>query len=271
MAASPSPSSARLDIGDAVHSGWNAFCRSPWAFVLFTLLMLGVQLVAQPLQERIGNGSSISANPVDWLLYLVGLVISITGSIWASVGMVRGAWEALDGRRPSFGQLARWDGPALGRVFRAWLLLSAVIGVPLLAALLVGGGPLLLLAARSDQLPQADWVQVLMIAFALVLIVGLGLVLLGAIYLSISQKFLFQIAVIEERGPLASIQRGRRLVDPQWLTVLLLALLEGVVLICGMLACFVGLVVAWPLAVCISTAAYRQLADRQAASALEGA
>lgn len=271
MAASPSPSSARLDIGDAVHSGWNAFCRSPWAFVLFALLMFGVQLVAQPLQERLVHGTIISGNPVDWLLYLIGLVISITGSLWASVGLVRGAWEALAGRRPSFGQLARWDGPALGRVFRSWLLLSTVIGVPLLAVLLLAGGPLLLLAARSAQMPQTAWLQLLMIAFTLVLIVGLGLVLLGVLYLSISQKFLFQIAVIEERGPLASLQRGRRLVDPQWLMVLLLTLLEGVVMIGGLLACFVGLIVAWPLAVCISTAAYRQLVDRQAASSLEGA
>lgn len=271
MATSPSPSSARLDIGDAIHSGWKAFCRSPWAFVLFALLMMGVQLVAQPLQERLSNSGSISGNPVDWLLYLVGLVISITGSLWASLGLVRGAWEALDGRKPSFGQLARWDGPALGRVFRSWLLLSVLIGVPLLAALLVGGGPLLLLAARSDQLPQAAWVQVLIIAFALVLVVGLGLVVLGILYLAINQQFLFQIAVIEERGPLASIQRGRRLVDPQWLMVLLLTLVQVLLMIAGLLACFVGLFVAWPLVVCISTAAYRQLADRQAASALQGA
>lgn len=270
MAVSPSPSSGRLDIGDALHSGWGAFSRSPWAFVLFTLLMLAVQLVAQPLQERISNGSSLSANPVDWLLYAIGLVVSITGSLWASVGMVKGAWLALEGQRPSFGQLARWDGAAVGRVFRSWLLLSLVVGVPLLAALLVGGGPLLLLAARSTQLPQADWIQLLVIVFSLVLIVGLGLVLLLIIYLSVSQKFLFQIAVLEERGPQASLQRGRQLVDPQWLMVLVLALLEGVLMVGGMLACFVGLFVAWPLAVCISTAAYRQLVERQAAAAISG-
>jgi hypothetical protein len=266
MAASPSPSSSRLDIGDAIHSGWNAFSRSPWAFVLFTLVMLAVQLVAQPLQERLGNGTVPSSNPLDWLLALLGLVISIAGSLWGSVGLVRGAWLALDGQKPSFGQLLRWDGPAVGRVFRSWLLLSVVIGVPLVAALVVGGGPLLLLAAKSATTPEASWVQVLAIVFSLVLAVGLGLVLLGIIYLSVSQKFLFQIAVIEEKGPVASIQRGRELVDPQWLMVLILALIEGLFMVIGTLACFVGLFVAWPLAVCISTAAYRQLVDRQAAA-----
>jgi hypothetical protein len=268
MAASPSSSPSRLDIGDAIQSGWNAFSRSPWAFVLFTLLMLAVQLVAQPLQERIGNGTVPSPNPLDWLLALIGLVISVAGSIWASVGLVRGAWQALDGGKPTFAQLLRWDGPAVGRVFRSWLLLSVVIGVPLIAALLVGGGPLLLLAAQSAASPQADWLQVLMIVFTLVLAVALGLVLVWIFYLSISQKFLFQIAVVEEQGPVANLKRGRQLVDSQWPMVMILQLIEGLVMLIGALACFVGLFVAWPLAVCISTAAYRQLVDMQTAAAL---
>jgi uncharacterized membrane protein len=41
--------------------------------------------------------------------------------------------------------------------------------------------------------------------------------------------------------------------------VLLLTLIESLLMVLGLLACLVGSFVAWPLVVCIATAAYRQL------------
>jgi uncharacterized membrane protein len=56
-----------------------------------------------------------------------------------------------------------------------------------------------------------------------------------------------------------SVKRGRSLVDPQWILLLLLLLIKGTLLVLGLLTFGVGLLVAWPVVSCITTAAYRQL------------
>ncbi|MEB3322318.1 MAG: hypothetical protein VKI81_05795 [Synechococcaceae cyanobacterium] len=264
MTPSPGPRPARLDIGDAIHDGWLAFRRSPWPFVIFAILLTLLQLVFQPLTGRIGTGNTLSTRPVDWVLYLIGMAGTLLVNLWGAVGLVRGAWQALEGQRVSLELLTRWDGPALGRVFRAWLLLALLIGGPLVAILLLLGGPMALLGwlgERSGGIGR-ELVTLAGLLFGLLLLVLLGVLLVATIYLSINQKLLTQIAVLEERGPLAVIQRGRRLVDPHWPLMLLLAVIEGVLVLLGVLACFVGFFVAWPVVVCISTAAYRQLLGR---------
>ncbi|MCP4973410.1 MAG: hypothetical protein GY914_07020, partial [Prochlorococcus sp.] len=79
------------------------------------------------------------------------------------------------------------------------------------------------------------------------------------VILSINQIFLPWIALLEELGPIATIQRGWQVVNPSWLMVALLALFQLLILTVGTLLCFVGLLAAAPFAACISTAAYRQL------------
>jgi uncharacterized membrane protein len=57
----------------------------------------------------------------------------------------------------------------------------------------------------------------------------------------------------------ASVQRGRALIDPHWILLLLLLLIKATLLLLGLLTFTVGLLVAWPVVNCITTAAYRQL------------
>jgi hypothetical protein len=252
---------ARLDIGDALQEGWRAFSRSPMAFVGFPLLVVALQFLIQPLQSRIGSADVLSTNPVDWLLYLIGLTVNLGLNLWCAMGLVRGAGSALQGGHPSLGQMARWDGPTFGRLLRAWLLLVALIVVPLAGILLVVGGPLLLLGIFADQLIliSRPLVQLLGLALAIVLALLLSLLLLALIYLTVNQSFLTQIVLFEHTGAVATLRRGRQLVDPGWLMVLLLTLIETLLTLLGLLACVVGFFVAWPLVVCIGTAAYRQL------------
>jgi uncharacterized membrane protein len=92
----------------------------------------------------------------------------------------------------------------------------------------------------------------------------LALVLLAAvaalvIYLAVNQQVLVPIVLEEPLGPLASLQRGRELVDPQWILMLILGLIETALLLLGVLTMVVGVLVAWPVVTCITTAAYRQL------------
>jgi uncharacterized membrane protein len=252
----------RLNFGDALQEGWRAFSRSPGPFVGFPLVVVALQFLIQPLQSRISNGGVASSDPLDWALYLIGLTANLLLNLWCAIGLVRGAGSALQGGHPSLGQLMRWDGEVFGRLLRAWLLLAAVVAVPLIGLLLLVGGPLALLSFYADQLVpfSRTLVEVLGLSLAVVFALLLGVLLLGVIYLAINQSFLTQIVLFERAGSRTAIQRGRALVDPSWLMVLLLTLIGGLLVLLGLLACLVGAFVAWPLVVCIATAAYRQLA-----------
>ncbi len=251
----------RLDFGDALQEGWRAFSRSPGPFVGFPLVVITLQFLIQPLQGQISNDGVASSDPLDWILYLIGLTANLLLNLWCAIGLVRGAGSAIQGGHPSLGQLMRWDGEVFGRLLRAWLLLAAVVLVPLIGLLLLVGGPLALLGVYADQLVpfSRTLVEVLGLSLAVVFALLLGVLLLGVIYLAINQSFLTQIVLFERAGSRAALQRGRDLVDPSWLMVLLLTLIGGLLMLLGLLACLVGAFVAWPLVVCIATAAYRQL------------
>lgn len=262
MAPSGVPPASRLNLGDAIHEGWTAFCRAPWSFVLFALLLTGLQILLQPLQDHILRGARGEAiGPADWLVFLLGLTASLAASCWGNVGLVRGAWQALEGQRPSFGELLRWDGPGFRRVLKAWMVLAAVLAIPLLAvalALALAAAVLWLLERAGFQLSDSSLLLPGVLLAVLVALL-LGLMLLASLYFGVNQQFLAQVALLERRGPLASVQRGRALIDPHWIMLLLLLLIKVTLMVLGLLTFTVGLLVAWPVVNCITTAAYRQL------------
>ena len=263
----PGRAAPRLNIGDAVHDGWQAFCRSPGAFVLFALLLWGLQVLFQLLQARIGTAAALSADPADWFLALVGLVCSLASYFWGTIGMVRGALMGLDGRRPRFTDLIRWDGGAVTRLFWASLLLGALLLAALAAITVLLGGPLGLLVAMAEAGAGslAPGLQLVIVLLAVLLLLLVGFWLVGLIYVSVNQQFQAQISLTERLGPWATLRRSRALVDPHWPLLLLLVIVEALLSLLGVLACFVGFFVAWPVVVCVSTAAYRQLLALEAA------
>lgn len=78
-------------------------------------------------------------------------------------------------------------------------------------------------------------------------------------YLAVNQTFLPWVALLEGPDPIETLQRGRATVDPQWWWVVLLGLIQTGILLIGLLLCGVGLLAAAPVALCVATAAYRQL------------
>jgi uncharacterized membrane protein len=262
MAPSGVPSASRLNIGDAIHDGWTAFCRAPWSFVLYALLLTAVQVVLQPLQDGIlrgAQGAPVAAG--HWLLFVLGLSASLAASCWGNVGLVRGAWQALEGGRPTLGSLLRWDGPGFRRVFQAWMGLATVLSIPLLAIVLLlclSALVLWLLERAGFHLSDGSLLVPGLVLGVLVLLL-LGALLVAVLYFSVNQQFLAQVALLERRAGMESVKRGRSLVDPQWILLLLLLLIKGTLLLLGLLTFGVGLLVAWPVVSCITTAAYRQL------------
>ncbi|MFM7313189.1 MAG: hypothetical protein ACKO0M_08495 [Cyanobium sp.] len=255
--------SGRLDLGDAIHDGWLAFCRAPRAFTAFALLANLLILLQQPLLARIGNAARPSTQLGDWVLYGLGLSLMAGLFLWGCIGLGRGAVLALQGRRPPLRTLLLWDGAAWLRLLRAWLRLITMVALPSGTGALLFGLPLLTLQlepALQARLGR-EATQLLGLSLAALLLLTLALTLVGVLYLTVNQAFLLPIVLVEGLGGAAAVRRGRELVDPQWPLVLLLVLLLAILNGLGLLACAVGSLVAWPAVVCMSTAAYRQLSQ----------
>ncbi len=255
----PGPVAPRLNIGDALHDGWQAFCRSPRTFVLYALLLWGLQVLFQLMQTRISHGEALSSQASDWVLALVGLVGAFASLLWGRINLVRGALRSLEGHRPSFGELCRWDdGPILRLCWASLLLGTLLVGAALVITLGVGG-PLFVLASMGRARAGAPVPDLVILLLVLLLVALIGLWLVAAIYLLVNQQFQAQISLTQQLGPWATLGRGRDLADPHWPLLLLLLIIESLLSVLGVLACFAGFFVAWPVVVCISTAAYRQL------------
>jgi hypothetical protein len=252
----PSRTHPHLNVGQALREGWQAFNRAPWLFVGFALLLAALQLFLQALQPDISPETLLPADletlkewpvllpllrttTVSLALLLVSGVASIVLNLWGSCGMVRAAWVALEGGTPRLATFLRWDPRALLRLYLPGFLLGC--GVVAVVAMLV------LLAAVLGQVKP--W---------LALPPGLAL-LAGSLYLSVSQAFLPQVALLHDDHPFSALARGPRVVDRAWSRVVVLLTLNAALLLAGLLACGVGLLVAIPVVTCISTAGYRQL------------
>lgn len=246
-----------LNVGQALREGWEAFSRAPWLFVAFALLVTALHVALQFLQppfsaEKLPPLSpDVLANDMEalliWLRFgtiSIGLLVftslvSAVINLWGICGMLRAAWVALGGRRPDVATFIRWDPAALVRLYVPSFLLGA--GVAAVVAVLV------LLAVVVGQVHGL-----------LTLLPGL-LLLAVATYLSVSQAFLPQVALFHDNQPLDALARGHQVVDPVWPRVVWLLTLNFGLFVAGLLACGVGLFVAWPVIFCVSTAAYRQL------------
>ncbi len=234
-----SSGSTRLHVLKAVEDGWGAFTRSPWPFVLFTLLVGVLSVVFQTIGNVAADTASDTMGAGVFVATIVALVGSTIVSLWGVSGLIRGAWKALDGGQPSFADLARWDGGAAGRLFVNQLVLGLIFGVIVVIAMVITGG-----LAQINQ------------ALAVIPLIAAVVVF---IYLAVNQKFLAWTALLQNGNPLQTIQQGRAGVDPSWWWVVLLLVVESVILMIGLALCGVGLLAAGPVVVCISTAAYRQL------------
>ncbi|MFM7170587.1 MAG: hypothetical protein ACKOYH_07030 [Cyanobium sp.] len=247
-----------LDVGLALREGWQAFTRAPWSFVGFALLLTALQLVVAALQPSFSPDRL--PTPIDpdialsewgallpWLRYgtvslcllVLNVLAGIVLNLWGTSGLIRGAWVALGGGRPNLATFTHWDPRALLRLYLPGFLLGCgVVGAVVM---------LVLLAVVVSQ------------ASALLALLPALVLLVGATYLTVSQAFLPQVALLHDDHPFAALARGRQVVDGAWPQVVQLMLLTFVLLVLGLLAGLVGIFVAWPMVVCVVTAAYRQL------------
>ena len=247
-----------LDAGLAIRDGWKAFLLSPWTFVGFAIV------------------ATILSSLVDLLPGIAGFLATTLIDLWISIGLVRGAWIALDGRKPAFADLAALNGPAIWRLFSSQFVLALlllplaliVIGVALTAAEVVQPAARLLNLSVTSDLSDPQQLNVLIPGYQTVALklvqspVALAALLSGwilAVYVQVNQSFLGFIALLDGRGPITTIRRGFARVQGQWWQVFGLVLVQTVILLIGVLLMVLGLLAAIPLVFCIAGAAYRQL------------
>ena len=259
MATTSSP--AGLSVGQALQDGWQVFRRTPWTFVFFALLVFVL---------------STALDLIPGLPRLPRLIGSSLVDLWASVGLIRGAWLGLNGRSIRFADLIRINGPALWRLFSRQLVLTVPLSVfssvVLLVAATAAGArePVqslyiqLLVAdpssseAMSALIPQMQGAAISLISSPTAVLVLLSGSIVGA-YIQVNQAFLGFLAVVQGLGPIATIREGFRTVQSQWWGVLGLIVMQVAILLLGVIACGFGLLAAIPVVACITASAYRQL------------
>ncbi|WP_254896441.1 hypothetical protein [Synechococcus sp. HK05] len=244
----PTPGTNKLQVLRAVEDGWQAFCRAPWPFLLFQVL---VTLILVPFGAlllggllRLNSSELPFLHPVAaGIAVVVGAIGYVIVGLWGVVGITRCAWMSLDGQRPSFRNFTRWDRAASGRLLGSAILLAIVLGVVGLVAALIGTG----LNALNTTLTVIP-----------VIVFGIFY-----IWFLISQKFLLQLSLFGVKRPVETIQAGVSGVNPSWWVVLWLGIVESVIHAVAALFSYGGLFVIFPVVICISTAAYRQLFGSQ--------
>ena len=244
----PTPGTNKLSILRAIEDGWQAFCRAPWPFVLFQVLFLVASapfyfLLRDAFQHLVLGASPFISTTGTQIGLVVGFIGYVIFSIWAIVGLTRGAWISLEGHKPSFSNFTRWDSEASGRLFGSSLLLAVVLAIVGAVAWGIGFG----LGKVNTIL---IWIPV--VAFAVF-----------KIWLVVTQQFLVPMSLYGTKRPVETLQAGIDGVNPSWWTVLWFVIVESIVAGVAFLFSKGGLLVLTPVLVCISTAAYRQLFGSQ--------
>ncbi|MDA0717400.1 MAG: hypothetical protein O2839_04155 [Cyanobacteria bacterium] len=255
MALTPSSDNS-LRVLQAVEDGWGAFCRAPWSFLLFQALSALILLPFAAL-AAVGAGrlakidEAMAVHPTGaWAAFIVGVIGYVIVALWTVVGLTRGAWLSLEGRKPCFADFTRWDRPASVRLLGSGILLVVVIAVAGAIATLIWAG----LGRLNEALS----------------VIPMIVVAIFYIWLLVTQKFLIQVSLLGTANPLNTIGSGLNVVNPSWWMVLWLAIIEGVIHVIGALFSYGGLLVVVPLVLCISTAAFRQLFSAEDRTGLIG-
>lgn len=255
------PSSTGFSVGKALQDGWQVFRRSPWPFVFFALLVLVLSTAVDLIPHLPRIPRLISSGLVD---------------LWASVGLIRGAWLGLNGRSIRFGDLIRINPPALWRLFSGQMVLAVPLSlfssvVLFLAATAADARTLfqslyvqLLIIepsspkATTDLIPQLQSLAGSIVNNPIAMLALLGGIIV-VVYIQVNQAFLGFLAVVEGQGPITTIREGFRTVQRHWWQVLGLLVLQAMILLLGVVACGFGLLAAIPLVACSTASAYQQL------------
>ena len=200
-------STSPLPIGGSISRGWQAFTRAPWVFVGFNLLSFFLAFLTSYIQDF--GSSLIDQSGIFSLFFLLlaiaGFCLGVAVLLWTQIGLFRGSWVAVSGRKPKWGDFIRWDFRATKRLFLTTLFLSVIWALVASTSIL----SFLLFSMISIE-------------------VGLLFILAGTLvwaYISTTQIFYLPITLAQGKGPINTFTTGRSKVDPQFFIVLFFGLI----------------------------------------------
>lgn len=98
----------------------------------------------------------------------------------------------------------------------------------------------------------------------LLLLVGFAFCVLPCVYLSVAWVFALPLVIDRRLGFWQAMELSRRVVTRHWFIVFAFLLVDGLLMLCGVFACCIGLVVTIPLGVLALLYAYEDILGRQA-------
>ena len=249
--------SGRLRVFQACREGWSAFGLAPGPFLIFSILsslamgasalLMGLGVAALMLvPEATGVAEAVLPRLIVMLIslgaVLVGLLLLGVVTLVTALGFCRGAWLALEGHKPRFADLIRWDGAAINRLILAWSASQLLLLVGLVPLGLVGWG------LGSLGLGPALWWPIGLLA------------LVFCAWFGITQTFLNPLCLFRSAKPLATLGSGIQGVHGQWWRVWgLQGLLVAVIVVSSGASANALSIALAPVVCCINLAAYRQL------------
>jgi hypothetical protein len=225
------------DIGTALSTGWELFKNNVAVVLITTLIVGGVSGVFQGISQGIGAAAPQLADGDNAEIIIA--VVSIVNLLISLVAFVVNTWLSL-GYLKVFIKIVR-SGTGAGAqaevsdVFTGASSLLPAIGANILTGLIVLVGFLLLIVP--------GYIAMLGLLFTLYLIVDKNL------------------------GPIEAMKESWRITDGHKANLFLFLLVAGLVILVGMLACFVGLIVAAPVVSLATAYIYCQLTGTGAADA----
>lgn len=118
----------------------------------------------------------------------------------------------------------------------------------------------------TDFIAYSNDPEALLEAFKEVSLPLLALGIIAIIYLTVSWSFAGLIAVFNDKEPIWALELSRKLVAKNFGMILLFFICVGVIMVAGILFFFVGILLSYPLGLCIIYAAYSHLAGEELTS-----
>lgn len=237
-------------IGDAFTWAWNKFTKHPAELIVPTLafgaIYFVVQLISQLFGGVFGSLASSSSSSTDlsasYTLGTAGTVVSLLGGLVMLVitAVIQSAY--LGGML----DLANGAPVTIGSFFR-----PRNVGNVIVASLVVGA--IMFVAALVLFVPGFFMPAFIFIGFPVFFIVA---VIIGVLFL-----FATVAAVDHNLSGIAAVQTSFALAKANFGVVFLTALVMMALTIAGMVACGIGLLVAYPVSVLIEVYAWRRLTN----------
>jgi len=230
----------RFSIKEALQFGWQTVRNKLGFFIGLSLVFTLASVVLTPLQTYFSDQPVVS---------MILAILSIALALIVDLGFMKIMLNTYDKKPADFPDLFRsYD--LSPRYFLCTVLYFLLI---LIVALIPG-----VIAFRVFDIGEAandlGIIEILIIAL---------LLLLPIIYFSLKFYFFGYFIIDQEAGPIEALKRSAQLTKGQlWPLFLLFLAILGIILL-GFVALFVGLFVAYPVAILTTTYVYRKLLETQ--------